>query len=112
MWQSITHRSATDYNNYRCTDGAGMQALRAMFPDAIANSENFVLFSTSGIHGTYQKIESAENNLEESIAITFLIIQPRICTMRHGVCVPENTDDITFLKTLRATSREAMAGIG
>lgn len=38
-------------------------ALRGMFPDAKADDMNFVLFSTSGVHGTYNTIEEAEKHL-------------------------------------------------
>ncbi len=34
--------------------------LKGMFPDAKANEMNFVLFSTSGVHGSYATIEQVE----------------------------------------------------
>lgn len=97
-----------------------MDALRDMFPESVANEMNFVLFSTSGVHGSYEPIEDAENVLrngpqddEEGVpAITFLIVQPRIVGMRYGVCEPQNMDDIDFLKRLRASSKEAVCRIG
>lgn len=111
-WESIHSSTSTHYNNFRCTDENGMNALRELFPEGDADCDNFVLFSTSGVHGTYTTIESAENDLSKAIAITFLVIQPRVCTMRHGVCVPQTREEIAFLKTLRETSQEAIAGIG
>jgi len=96
----------------------GMYALRTMFPDAEADGMNFVLFSTSGIHGTYNTIEEAElylcgrsdkNGFSE---ITFLIIHPRLVSLRYGVCEPKNQDDIDYLKKLRKSSFDVIVNIG
>jgi hypothetical protein len=95
----------------------GMNVLREMFPDASANDLNFVLFSTSGVHGTYNTIEEAERYLkgeeEEGAAeVTFVIVHPRLVAMRYGVCNPANQDDIDYLKSLRASSHKAASCIG
>lgn len=94
-----------------------MAALRGTFPDAKADELNFVLFSTSGVHGTYNTIEEAERFLtgadsEGCSKVTFLIVHPRLVAMRYGVCDPANQDDINYLKQLRTSSQEAVAGIG
>lgn len=89
----------------------GMQCLRDFFPDGVADYMNFVLFSTSGVHGTYLTIEEVEKS-DEDKAVTFLVIQPRTVYMTYGNCVPESDDDFKFLRKLRASSKRAIAGIG
>lgn len=96
---------------------AGMRALCEMFSEGKADELNFVLFSTSGVHGTYDLIESAEARLngedpDGADDVTFVVVHPRMVAMRYGVCTPESQDDIDFLKALRASSFEAIASIG
>lgn len=120
MWENLdkTRPESPHYSVMRKHTGIeGMTALRGMFPDAKANELNFVLFSTSGVHGTYNTIEEAEKFLkgeddEGCSEVTFLIVHPRLVAMRYGVCDPANQDDIDYLKQLRASSQEAVAGIG
>lgn len=121
MWNHLpgTQRSINDgvsYSVLRLT-GDGMQALREMFPDAEANELNAVLFSTSGIHGTYCTIEEVEEDMQRTVrdgqrGVTFLVIQPRIVCLRYGSCEPQTADDIAFLKMLRASSAKALSTIG
>lgn len=110
------------YNQYTCRDANGMEGLRTMFPDGEANELNFVLFSTSGVHGMYTTIEEAEvavargNKDEDGEAwepsVTFLIVHPRIVCLRYGNCQPQTPEDFAFLKKLRASSYVAVQGIG
>lgn len=127
MWSSLHNIEGGHYNNYTCSDEDGMMALRIAFPHGTVNEMNFVLFSTSGVHGTYCTIEEVEESLRLSltgveldpedddyvpIRLTFLIVQPRICTLRHGNCIPVTLDDIEYLKKLRAGSWEITQYIG
>lgn len=120
MWENLdkTRPNSAHYSVMRKQPGVdGMDALRGMFPDAKANELNFVLFSTSGVHGTYNTIEEAEQFLKGDDAegyseVTFVIVHPRLVAMRYGVCNPQNQDDIDYLKLLRASSQETVAGIG
>jgi hypothetical protein len=89
--------------------GDGMAALRELFPNGQADDLNFVLFSTSGVHGTYCTIEAAE---DEGLDVTFLVVQPRIVGLRYGVCEPKTPEDFAFLKQLRASSHAAVLSIG
>jgi hypothetical protein len=99
----------------------GMDALRQMFPDGKANEMNFVLFSTSGVHGSYTTLEAIEAGLKKEISeddddyvgtdITVLIVQPRLVCMRYGT-FDVTLDDIEWLKGLRQSSMEAVAKIG
>lgn len=88
----------------------GMDALREIFPKAKADEMNFVLFSTSGVHGTYQTIE--EEEAEPGTGITFLVVHPRMVTLRYGIAHPKTPDDFHFLRCLRHSSMQAVQTIG
>jgi hypothetical protein len=112
-WQRSmsTIREADDpYYGVMRLIGDGMGALRTMFPDGEANDMNFVLFSTSGVHGTYCSIEAAEK--EAGIGVTFLVVHPRIVSLRYGNCEPKTPEDFAFLKKLRESSWRAAGEIG
>jgi hypothetical protein len=125
MWRNID-KSRPDSAHYSVMavdyDGGatGMAGLRAMFPDAGGiNEMNLVLFSTSGVHGTYTLIEDVENTLKgrakqdyEVWDVTFLIVHPRLVALRYGECRPQNLADIEYLKSLRAASTRVFAEIG
>ncbi len=95
-----------------------MQALRDMFPKGEANELNFVLFSTSGVHGSYCAIEDCERTWdhpdpdERHEDVTFLIVHPRLVALRYGTCTPRTPEDFEFLKRLRQSSWEAVQTIG
>lgn len=120
MWDNIdpTRLDSVYYSVMRPAHGyGGMQALRAMFPDGTADDLNVVLFSTSGVHGTYNTIEDAEAHIarpgESTFSeVTYLVLHPRLVSLRYGTCTPETRDDIDFLKKLRATSHAVLADIG
>ena len=121
MWTNISsfRQTGAHYSIFRLSDESyGMAALREMFPTAQANEMNFVLFSTSGVHGTYTTIEEIEADIKAGVGeegfnrLTFLIVQPRLVTLRYGVCLPETLDDIQYLKRLRETSSLEASLIG
>jgi hypothetical protein len=93
----------------------GMAVLRSIFPDGEADALNMVLFSTSGTHGNYATIEDVEadraNDIDDS-QVTFLVLCPRVVSLRFGNCVPQTPDDFAFLKSLRTTSQKAFQSIG
>jgi hypothetical protein len=107
-WQNLNDKGTSDYYSVHRLRGGegGMEALRQMFPDGEANDLNFVLFSTSGIHGSYCTIEDCEAG--DVHDLTFLVIQPRIVALRYGNCEPKTPEDFAFLKKLRATSLQAI----
>lgn len=111
-WEPVTPRQdARDYGVWRLLDTANaMDALRAMFPLGECDSMNFVLFSTGGVHGSFQTIEDEET--EASSGVSFQLIQPRLVLTRYGVARPSTVEDFAFLKKLRASSWQAMATIG
>jgi len=121
MWENIdeTRKDSAHYSVMKKLKWAtGMRALKEMFPDAGADETNFVLFSTSGVHGTYNTIEEAEAVIagtahEDGFAeVTFLIVHPRLVALRYWTCHPESMQDIEFLKALRASSHQVVARIG
>lgn len=87
----------------------GMALLREIFPDGEANPLNFVMFSTSGVHGSYLDIEDVEKSLKtsEPQKLTILIVRPRTVFMQYGEIIVKN-GDIRYLKKLRNSSRKAM----
>ena len=87
-----------------------MQFLRSIFPNAKANSLNFCLFSTSGIHGSYQTIEEEEENSKDGI--TFIVIHPRLVSIVYGVVKPTTKDEFDYLKCLRESSKKIIEDIG
>jgi hypothetical protein len=121
MWENIDPKNDdAHYSVMRKQRGVGgMTALRGMFPNAEADNMNLVLFSTSGVHGTYNTIEEAEATINgipheggQFAEVTFLIVHPRLVALRYGVCNPKNQKDIDYLKKLRASSHAVLAKVG
>ena len=121
--KSVYNKDGHHYNIYKVEASKGMEVLRDLFPDAEANEMNFVMFSTSGIHGSYATIEDIENGFNEygvdpqfpggeppddywGNNLTVLVIHPRIVCMKYGD-IEVAPDDIQFLKDLRKSSIEA-----
>lgn len=117
LFSSLTVSGLSSHYDLRYLndENRGMEALRLMFPRDEANEMNLCFFSTSGVHGSYSKIEEAEEKLlkgEPPIKITFLVFQPRVVNLIYGNCMPKTPEDIEFLKRLRETSHIASNGIG
>lgn len=127
-FKSVGGKRGGHYNSFYFQPGRAMAVLRKWFPDGEANEYNQVLFSTSGIHGSYTTIEEIEVGLAKygddpvfagecwpddyaGNELTVLIIQPRICTLRHGNATI-TLADIPFLKKLRASSIAELSKIG
>lgn len=92
----------------------GMAALREMFPEGKANELNFVLFSTSGVHGSYTTLEELnfdEDSEDHDDTITVLIVQPRLVCLRYGTFTV-TPEDVEWLKELRRSSMEQVVKIG
>jgi hypothetical protein len=122
----------TAYGVFQFDDGSGpgqrdtelgMENLRSLFPDGEANSNNFVIFSSSGVHGSYLTIEDIEANIAKygedfdpgpvepsdwcGYDLTVLIVHPRIVCLKYGN-VRVRSADLDYLKKLRSSSRAAM----
>lgn len=132
VWRNLSGETGAHYSIFAagkddCGGSLGMNGLRAMFPDGEANDMNFVLFSTSGVHGSYLTIEDVERSLlkyggEPTFGddepddwcvdmVTFLVVHPRLVALRYGNA-KVTLDDIPYLKKLRASSLAAVATIG
>lgn len=116
-WQSVSTREGAHYNVFRSARPYDMAQLRDLFEDGEADELNLCLFSTSGVHGTYNTIEKAEKHLSGDGSkghpdITFLIIHPRLVCLRYGEVRAQTADDIAFLKKLRASSWRVLQEIG
>lgn len=126
--QSLFRKTGGHYNIFAGKDGRGVQFLRHFFPDGEANEMNFVLFSTSGVHGTYTTLEDIEHSLHKygdgecvdeddppddyyCPEVTYLVVQPRIVSMTYGNA-RVTLDDIPFLRRLRESSWKAAQSIG
>ncbi len=86
--------------------------LKELFPEPKADDINFVLFSTSGVHGSYLTIEEAlEEKEEDGNEVTVLVYHPRIVHMKYGN-VKVTSENFEYLKQLRQSSWDAVATIG
>ena len=112
MSWKLTPPSLGSYSAYAFNGSKRMTiaAIKEIFPTGECDEMNFILFSTSGVHGSYCKIEDAEKNTDG--AVTFLIIKPRILMFQYGNVYPETPEDFAFLKKLRASAKEVIAAIG
>ena len=115
------------YNVFSARCDSAMSMLRHWFPDGKANEMNFVLFSTSGVHGSYRTLEEIETGLRKypdgpppgdegpddycGDEVTFLLVQPRIVGMTYGNA-RVTVEDVEWLKGLRQSSWDAACGIG
>lgn len=118
MWaNSNPNKADSVYYSVLRLNGDGMEALRQLFPEGEADELNTVLFSTSGVHGTYCRIEDVEEDMQRAERegprdVTFVVMQPRIVCMRYGTAEPKTAEDIAWLKKLRASSLRAIATVG
>ena len=90
--------------------------LLMLFDNGEPDEMNFVLFSTSGVHGTYCTIEQAEEyrrngELDESY-VTFLVVRPRTVVLMYGNVALKADDDFDVLKQLRDKSQQIVCQIG
>ena len=124
---SVQNKEGAHYNTYATRDqDSALAFLRECFPNAKSiNAMNFVLFSTSGIHGSYKTIEEVDADIIEygdvereddddrpSRYVTYLLVQPRIVSMTYGNCACRTLADVKFLKQLRRWSWKAVEKIG
>jgi len=93
-----------------------------IYEDPTPDELNFVLFSVSGVCGSYMTIEDIDEEinkhskgidiLEPLSDLTFLIIQPRLYRVQYGNLPIRSRCDLDWLKKLREKSKQAMCTIG
>ena len=115
--------------HYSIFEFKSVDALKHLFledGELKVNEMNFCLFSTSGVHGSYNKIEEIEVYLNKygddqkdgdeddqcGNHLTALIIQPRLVCMRYADIDDIKIEDIPFLKELRQKSWDVFSQIG
>ncbi len=127
--KSIFNRTGGHYNIFAAKQETAIDMLRGWFPKGEANTMNFVLFSTSGVHGCYTTLEQIEADMRKHSAppteeesenddtrvpwdVTFVIVQPRLVGMTYGNADLRSLDDLEFCKKLRASSWAVVSEIG
>lgn len=129
--RSVHGKRGGHYNIFEVKQGRMLAVLQEWFPNGEGiNEMNFVLFSTSGVHGTYATIEEVEASLvkygetptfdvdgevpDDYVGphLTVMIVQPRLVAIRYGNISHVTVDDLPFLKKLRAASWNAVQQIG
>lgn len=132
--RSSLGREGGHYNIYAaCHDPlASIVGLRAWFDsDKSVNEMNFILFSTSGVHGCYTTIDEIEASMktypngppavgdDEDLPgdyttpeITFLIVQPRLVGMTYGTATIRDADDVAWVRRMQELTAKAVAAIG
>jgi len=128
MWSPV-HDRGGHYNIFRMEPGInGIDALKEIFPEGEANDMNFVMFSTSGIHGTHFDLDDIEESLKKygdepdflrnvdkddtdvpddyiRNYLTILVIHPRLVQLKYGV-IEVILEDIPYLRKLAKSSVE------
>ena len=120
--KSIFGRSGGHYNIFATHNlETALEMLHDTFPDGQCDEFGFVLFSTSGVHGSYVTIEEVAERASEVYdpddddepldEVTFLLVQPRIVSMTYGN-VRVRPEDVEWLQRLRSSSWDAVRKIG
>lgn len=101
------------YSIFKIKPEEGMALLRSLFPKGYVDDMNFVIFSTSGVHGSYTTIEdaAAEPDEDGKRRVTVLIVHPRLVCLKYGH-IEFELSDVPFLRKLRKASQKVMAEIG
>lgn len=112
-WRPDPQATVSMQPHYSILKLKGMAELRQLFPEGEADSMNFALFSTSGVHGSYATIEEVSKSLRpgKEATLTVVVVQPRIVCMRYGD-ISVTSADIPYLRKLRETSWAATLTIG
>ena len=79
--RSVSGKEGAHYNIFSVRSESAMKVLRDYFPDGKCNDLNWVLFSTSGIHGCYTNLDQIEASLRKYGATC---PGPLVCNRRCG----------------------------
>lgn len=119
---------------YSLSNEQAWESIRGIFKkEEDFNRMNFVMFSTSGVHGTYGTLEDAQRRIDgkpcagcsaqsrcftnecqedRNMDITFIIMQPRLVRTLFGNLTVQTQEEVDFLKWCRENSWKAMLTIG
>lgn len=130
-WKSITGKMGAHYNTYALTDPElGIPALKELFGKDECDDLNFLLLGTSGVHGSYTKLNELEESTKKygfgrwtdeendppddrhySPEITFVVVQPRLVCIRFGNALLRSQEDIDWLRKVARTVTPAVESI-
>jgi len=84
-----------------------IDSIRTIFPDGKADDLNWLLLSTSGVHGSYCSIDHVEEEWDDDGGnyITALVVRPRLVCLQYGEIEIEKKD-IPYLRGLVASTLE------
>ncbi len=105
----IDNRNSVGY--YSIYESESLDKLKGIFPDGTANTMNWLLCSTSGVHGTYTDLNEIENKIREEGEgdhLTFLVIKPRVVQIIYGNVFVGNLDDVAWLRSVVSSSLDAI----
>jgi hypothetical protein len=109
--------SAGEGKNWKIFRIEDMSTIRSIFPDGEADERNWLLCSTSGIHGSYTKMDEIarswdvpKEDVERHVGhrLTVLVIHPRIVSMGYGD-IKIQKEDIPYLMQLVQSSVRQIA---
>jgi len=99
---------------YETIEIRSMQEIRDLFPNGVADRNNWLMCSTSGPHGSSDTIDECEYILRGEVRdkaplsngktiITVLMVKPRECILGWGE-IQVNMEDLNYLrKIVRST---------
>jgi hypothetical protein len=92
-------------SHYTVSEIESLDELRELFPTGEADALNWLVLSTSGIHGTYETLDDVERT--GAMEVTVLAIAPRMVRMRYGN-VMVTPDDVPWLRRLVNSTLDAI----
>ena len=86
--------------------------LKSLFPKGKADSMNWFLMSTSGVHGTYMDLsdlktmreEAEEEGIPRAPHLTWMVIAPRLVRITYGNVPVETDEQAEWLRGLVSSS--------
>jgi len=95
---------------YETVEIRSMQEIRELFPNGVADRNNWLMCSTGGVHGSSDTLDECEYILRGEVRntaplsngktiVTVLVIQPKDCVLRWGE-IQINMEDLNYLRKL------------
>lgn len=91
-------------SNYSTRELETWDHLKSLFPDGEANELNWCFVGTSGVHGSYTKLD----RWPEVDTFTVLVVQPRTVAMFYGNLTCRDAEDVRYLRQLVNTTLAAI----